>query len=59
MVIVLSSTDELLIQAHEYSRTPHLSFVDSRSLTILSLRSRSLLYKEVALVKLQADEVEY
>jgi len=51
MVIVLSSIDELLIQAHEYSRTPHfsilnpqLSILDSRFLhleTWTSLPSRS------------------
>jgi len=28
MVIVLSSIDESLIQAHEYSRTPHFSIPD-------------------------------
>ena len=28
MVIVSSLIDELLIQAHEYSRTPHFSILD-------------------------------
>ena len=28
MVIILSSIDESLIQAHEYSRTPHFSILD-------------------------------
>ena len=47
MVIVLSSTDESLIQVHVYQNS---SFLDSRSLTFVSLCLRCLLYKEVPLV---------